>query len=147
MTNAVHHPERKATAVGSGSSTPDTGSGTAFPAAFDARMVVFQQLKPHTSQLLLHRDSPARLQASLQRLKTVIQDADADGLNSPGCMDYALFPLMFGVDSIAATRQAGQALQSSAINPRKPCIQNTITHICSTSPGQQPGILLDFSLN
>ena len=108
MTNAVHHSARKATAVGSGNSTPDTGSGTAFPAAFDARMVVFQQLKPHTSQLLLHRDSPARLQASSQRLKSVIQDADAGGLNSPGCMDYALFPLMFGVDSVAATRKAGQ---------------------------------------
>ncbi|DBA68248.1 TPA: hypothetical protein ACH3X2_013864 [Trebouxia sp. C0005] len=116
MTNAVHHSDRKATAVGSGSSTPDTVSGTALPAAFDARMVVFQQLKPHTSQLLLHRDSPARLQASLQRLKTVIQDADADGLNSPGCMDYALFPLMFGVDSVAATRQAGAKTASSEVS-------------------------------
>ena len=134
MTNAVHHPDRKATAVGRGSSTPDTGSGTAFPAAFDARMVVFQQLKPHTSQLLLHRDSPARLQASLTRLKTVIQDANAGGLNSPGCMDYALFPLMFGVDSVAATRKAGQAVQTSAIKPSMPCIQNTIIHICSGSP-------------
>ena len=108
MTNAVQYSDQKATAVGSGSSMPDISSGTAFPAAFDARMVVFQQLKSHTSQLLLHRDSPARLQASSQRLKSVIQDADAGGLNSPGCMDYALFPLMFGVDSVAATRKAGQ---------------------------------------
>ncbi|DBA77508.1 hypothetical protein WJX77_009976 [Trebouxia sp. C0004] len=116
MTNAVHHSDRKATAVDTGSSTADTGSSTAFPAAFDARMVVFQQLKPHTSQLLLYRDSSARLQASLQRLKTVIQDADADGLKSPGCMDYALFPLMFGVDSVAATRKAGAKTASSEVS-------------------------------
>ena len=102
MTNAVHHSDRKATA-----SDHRPTAGTAIPAALDARMVVFQQLKLYTTQLLQFRESPARLKASLQHLRTVIADADADGLKGHGCMDYALFPLMYGVDSIAITRKAG----------------------------------------
>lgn len=107
MTYAIHHPDRKATA-----SEHRPTAATAIPAAFDARMVAFQQLKLYTTQLLQSRDSPARLHTSLQRLHSVITSADADGLNSPGCMDYALFPLMYGVDSIAITRKAGQLLQT-----------------------------------
>lgn len=105
MTDALQHPDSKAGIFSSGTAA---GNRTANPEAFDARTMVFQQLRPYTSQLLQSRGSPPRLQALLQRLKTVIKDADAAGLNCHGCMDYILFPLMFGVDSIAVTRRPGE---------------------------------------
>ena len=36
-------------------------------------------------------------------LRSTVGKAEADGLH--GCVDYVLFPLLLGVDSIAATRQ------------------------------------------
>ena len=110
MTNPVQYSDNQATPLKTGSTSTVVGTSTAIPAAFDARKVVFQQLKPYTSQLLQLRDSPARLQTLLQRLEAAIKDADPAGLNSNGCMDYILFPLMFGVDSIAVTRRPGQPL-------------------------------------
>lgn len=70
-----------------------------------ARETVFQQLQPLCAKLLFLRDSVPALSAMLHRLKAVLSDADAAALR--GCMDYALFPLSFGVDSVAATRQPG----------------------------------------
>lgn len=74
----------------------------------DARMLLFTQLKPYTSQLLRARDSPARLQGLLRSLQSVIRDADVDSLNSRGIFDYILFPLMPGVDSIVLVRRSGR---------------------------------------
>ena len=84
---------------------PDTGA--ALPPVRDARMLLFDQLKPYTSQLLRERDSPARLQGLLKKLQKVIRDADVDGLNSPGILDYVLFPLTPGIDSIVLMRRPG----------------------------------------
>lgn len=81
----------------------------ALPPSSDKRMQLFSQLKPYTSQLLRARDSPARLQSLLVRLQNVIRDADPDGLNSRGILDYILFPLMPGVDSVVLMRRPGQA--------------------------------------
>lgn len=81
----------------------------ALPPTSDKRMQLFNQLKPYTSQLLRARDSPARLQSLLVRLQSVIRDADIDGLNSRGILDYILFPLMPGVDSVVLMRRPGKA--------------------------------------
>lgn len=79
----------------------------ALPPTSDKRMQLFNQLKPYTSQLLRARDVPARLQSLLVRLQHVIRDADLDGLNSRGILDYILFPLMPGVDSVVLIRRPG----------------------------------------
>lgn len=84
-------------------------TATALPPTFDQRMLLFNQLKPYTSQLLRARDSPARLQSLLKGLQGVIGNADQDGLNSHGILDYILFPLMPGVDSIVLIRRSGRS--------------------------------------
>ena len=102
MTHAVILPESKSTA---GSIQP--GASTALPPGLDTRALVFGQLKPITSQLLQARNEPSNLQGLLKNLERVIRDADVDGLNSPGILDYILFPLMPALDSVALTRQSG----------------------------------------
>ena len=79
----------------------------ALPPTSDKRMLLFNQLKPYTSQLLRARDSPAHLQGLLKSLHNIIRDADVDGLNSRGILDYILFPLMPGVDSVVLVRRPG----------------------------------------
>lgn len=79
----------------------------ALPATLDKKMLLFNNLKPYTSQLLCARDAPARLQSLLVSLQNIIRDADLDGLNSRGIFDYILFPLMPGVDSVVLMRRPG----------------------------------------
>ena len=79
----------------------------ALPPTSEKRMQLFNQLKPYTSQLLRARDSPARLQSLLVSLQNVIRDADIDGLTGRGILDYILFPLMPGVDSVVLMRRPG----------------------------------------
>ena len=78
---------------------------------------MFQQVKPFTSQLLQLKN-PSELQSNLQQLTRIIQRAGAEGLNSKGCMDYILFPLMFGVDSIAVMRKPGRSPTIAGITDR-----------------------------
>ena len=85
----------------------DSNEPAALPPTSETRMQLFNQLKPYTSQLLRARDAPARLQSLLTSLQNVIKDADLDALNSRGILDYILFPLMPGVDSVVLMRRPG----------------------------------------
>lgn len=67
-----------------------------------ARRMVFRQLQPICTKILPLRDSAPSLAVVLTQLTAVLRNADAVGLR--GCMDYALYPLLYGVDSIALTR-------------------------------------------
>lgn len=70
------------------------------------KALVFQQLQPVCSQLLRHRADAESLGRDLQRLQHLLAAAEPVGL--AGCMDYVLFPLMFGADSIVAKRKQGK---------------------------------------
>lgn len=67
-----------------------------------ARKMVFRQLQPVCTKILPLRDSVAGLTAILPQLKSTLAAVDAVGLQ--GCMDYALYPLLYGIDSIALAR-------------------------------------------
>ena len=97
------------------------GTGACLPPMRDARMLLFDQLKPYTSQLLRERDSPACLQDLLKKLQKVIRDADTDGLNSHSILDYILFPLMPGIDSIVLMRRPGLCHRMPASNLQYSC--------------------------
>lgn len=72
-----------------------------------ARKMVFRQLQPVCTKVLPLRDSVAGLTAILPQLKSTLAAVDAVGLQ--GCMDYALYPLLYGIDSIALTRSGEHA--------------------------------------
>ena len=63
--------------------------------------MVFRQLQPLCTRMLPLRDSVPGLTAMLPQLKATLAAVDAVGLQ--GCMDYALYPLLHGIDSIALT--------------------------------------------
>ena len=71
------------------------------------RKMVFRQLQPICTRILPLRDSVAGLTAILPQLKSTLAAVDAVGLQ--GCMDYALYPLLHGIDSIALTRTGEHA--------------------------------------
>ena len=70
------------------------------------KALVFQQLQPVCSVLLRHRADAESLERDLQRLQHLLAAAEPVGLI--GCMDYVLFPLLFGADSIVAKRKQGK---------------------------------------
>ena len=99
----------------------------------DLRQAVFQQLRPICAQLLPLRSSAGRLARELDSLHLAILSANPEGLAS--CLEYVLFPLLFLVDSICATRKGslpgGQWPQSTSraafthayCSPLATCIQ------------------------
>ena len=120
MTNPVMVAYEKSNMTSIPTTAPDVEEGL-------ARETVFQQLQPFCSRLLFLRESIPALAAMLQCLKAVLSDADAAGLR--GCMDYALFPLSLGVDSVAATRQPG----AHAVSAEAPHILRPDCHSCCNS--------------
>ena len=56
------------------------------------------------SQLLIKRADAAAMQQRLQNLEHELQAIDRAGLQA--CTDYVLFPLLFIIDSIHASRGA-----------------------------------------
>lgn len=67
-----------------------------------ARRLVFKQLQPLCSSLLLHRSDAQALSGALLELFALLQTVDEAGLLD--CSDYSLFPLLFIVDSTYALR-------------------------------------------
>lgn len=72
------------------------------PAAAQQAAEAFQQLRPVCSQLLYRRNNPQQLQQALTALQHVLAEVPLKGL--PRCFDYVTYPLLFMIDSIAATR-------------------------------------------
>lgn len=70
-----------------------------------ALQMAFRQLQPICTRILPLRESVTGLTAVLTQLKGMLHDVDAVGLK--GCMDYVLYPLLYGIDSIALTRAGG----------------------------------------
>ena len=83
------------------------------------KALVFQQLQPVCSLLLKHRADAASLGGDLQRLQHLLAAAEPVGL--AGCMDYVLFPLLFGADSIVAKRKQGKYLPGLCHRPALCC--------------------------
>ena len=83
----------------------------------DLRQAAFQKLRPICAQLLPLRSSAGKLAKELDDLHAAIHSADPEGLAS--CLEYVLFPLLFLIDSICATRNAsipeGQCLISKRV--------------------------------
>lgn len=79
---------------GSGASGNDNSSS--------ARSAIFQQLRPICTGLMQIRSQPDQLRQSLDQLTSVLQGANADGLQA--CFDYVSFPLLLMLDSVAAVR-------------------------------------------
>lgn len=76
----------------------------------DAKLIVFQQLKPICSQLLQLKHDAKLLGEKLRILHRILKEADRDGLQA--CKDYVLFPLSILLDAIVAHR-GGQLIRSS----------------------------------
>lgn len=84
------------------------------PAAAQQTAEAFQRLKPVCSQLLYRRNEPQQLQQALGALQSVLADIPPKGLLR--CFDYVTYPLLFMVDSIAATRAPPPAAAATSSN-------------------------------
>ncbi|GLC59559.1 hypothetical protein PLESTB_001500300 [Pleodorina starrii] len=70
------------------------------------RQAAFQALRPVTTQLLLLRDQPERLQPQLLALEQLVSELPPEGVE--GCWDYVAFPLMVLLDAVMPSRQAAR---------------------------------------
>ena len=78
-----------------------------------SRKMVFRQLQPVCTKILPLRESVAGLTALLPQLEAALTGVDAVGLR--GCMDYILYLLLYGIDSIALTRASEHYILSTTM--------------------------------
>lgn len=64
--------------------------------------LVVLQIQPFSSQVLALRKDPGPLAVCLSQLQGIFKDCNPAGLSA--CLDYASFPLLFGLDSIVSIR-------------------------------------------
>eukprot|EP00887_Chlorella_sp_A99_P000587 scaffold17.g587.t1 len=85
------------------------GGGRVRPSPEVQRARAFAALQPICSVLLERREDAQELAQLLGALQAVIDALEPAGIQ--GCLDYALFPLLLAVDSIAAQRSGGAGAQ------------------------------------
>lgn len=85
------------------------------PAAAEAAAAAFQRLKPICAQLLRLRQEPRSLAAALRSLQDTIEGLPPAGLRR--CYDYAVYPLLFMLESAAAMRAPPSAAGPAGASP------------------------------